>query len=198
MIRTLLENGIAIYDNVVDVSTCEYIIDYFESLKDLNFVFDQNSYAKGPAHVNRKDQSIFLITPEVMSIEKTQPVLRMFVESFWQCYENYTNEYSVLQTAGSHGFYQVRIQKTEPGGGFHNWHFENYDAVTCPRVVTWMLYLNDIEEGGETEFLYLNKRIKPAAGRLVIWPASYTHTHRGNPPLTGSKYIITSWLSYFS
>jgi hypothetical protein len=197
MIRTLLENGIAVYDHVLDDQTCNNIINYFESLRGLNHVHNQTAYAKGPPHVNRKDESIFLTVPDVISLDKTQPILNSFVESFWKCYEDYTSEYSVLQTSGQHGFYQVRIQKTDPGGGFHNWHFENYDAITCTRVVTWMFYLNDIEDGGETEFLYLNKRIKPEAGRLVIWPASYTHAHRGNPPLLGSKYIITSWLNYF-
>lgn len=197
MNRTLLENGIAVYDSVLSVRTCQEIIDYFEILRNLNQVYDQTSYAKGPSHVNRKDESVFLTVPDVLSLDKTQPIFREFLDPFWQCYENYTGEYSVLQTAGQHGFYQIRIQRTDPGGGFHNWHFENYDAITCNRVVTWMLYLNEIEEGGETEFLYLNKRIKPLAGRLVIWPASYTHAHRGNPPLSKSKYIITSWLNYF-
>lgn len=197
MIKTFLENGIAVYDNVLDKNTCKSIIDYFESMRDINLVFDQTSYSKGPAHVNRKDQSVFLTVPDVITIDKTQHIIREFVDSFWKCYEDYTAEYSVLQTAGQHGFYMVRIQRTDPGGGFHNWHFENYDAITSTRVVTWMFYLNDVEEGGETEFLYLNKRIQPQAGRLVIWPASYTHSHRGNPPLSGTKYIITSWLSYF-
>ena len=57
-----------------------------------------------------------------------------------------------------------------------------------------MMYLNTVEEGGETEFLYLAKRFKPVRGRVLIWPAGFTHVHRGNPPLTGEKYIATSWL----
>lgn len=197
MNRVILENGIAIYDNVLDHDTCVSIINYFEHIKDINLVFDQEQYARGPSHINRKDESIFLTAPATLLIDKTQPILDMFVTNFWKCYEDYSKEYSVLQTAGSHGFYQVRIQKTCPGGGFHNWHFENFDQISCTRVVTWMFYLNDITEGGETEFLYLNKRINAKEGRLVIWPASYTHTHRGNPPLNTNKYIITSWLSYF-
>jgi len=60
-----------------------------------------------------------------------------------------------------------------------------------------MLYLNTVSEGGETEFLYLHRRIKPLQGRLLIFPASFTHTHRGNPPLSGDKYILTSWLEEF-
>ena len=55
------------------------------------------------------------------------------------------------------------------------------------------LYLNTIKEGGETEFLYLNKRVKAKVGRMIIFPAGYTHTHRGNPPIGEEKYIATTW-----
>lgn len=55
------------------------------------------------------------------------------------------------------------------------------------------MYLNTIEEGGETEFLYCNKRIKAERGRLIVFPAAFTHTHRGNPPIGKDKYIISSW-----
>jgi hypothetical protein len=64
------------------------------------------------------------------------------------------------------------------------------------RVLVFTLYLNDVEEGGETEFLYLSKRVQPKTGRMVIWPAGFTHTHRGNPPLKGDKYIITGWVEF--
>jgi hypothetical protein len=57
-----------------------------------------------------------------------------------------------------------------------------------------MVYLNDVLDGGETEFLYQSRRVKPREGRVVIFPVQWTHTHRGNPPLSGEKYIATSWL----
>ena len=62
-------------------------------------------------------------------------------------------------------------------------------------MVAWMVYLNDVEEGGETEFLYQSLRIKPKANMAVLWPGSFTHIHRGNPPLSGDKYILTGWFS---
>ena len=55
------------------------------------------------------------------------------------------------------------------------------------------MYLNTIDEGGETEFLYINKRVKAKEGRVVIFPAGYTHTHRGNPAIGQDKYLVTSW-----
>jgi quercetin dioxygenase-like cupin family protein len=53
--------------------------------------------------------------------------------------------------------------------------------------------VNDDFEGGETEFLYQNRREEAVAGDVLIFPAGFTHTHRGNPPIGGHKYLITSW-----
>ena len=65
---------------------------------------------------------------------------------------------------------------------------------TNRRILATMMYLNDVDEGGETEFLYQSLRFKPKRGQFLIWPAGFTHVHRGNPPLSGEKYISTSWL----
>ena len=58
--------------------------------------------------------------------------------------------------------------------------------------MAWMVYLNDVEEGGETEFLYQKRKVKPKKGTILIWPGGYTHLHRGNPPMS-DKYIATGW-----
>ena len=85
------------------------------------------------------------------------------------------------------------LQKTLPlGGGFHNFHCEDTCYNVAHRTMAWMVYLNDVEDGGETEFIYQQKRFKSERGTVLIWPASYTHMHRGNPPLT-NKYIATGW-----
>jgi hypothetical protein len=59
-----------------------------------------------------------------------------------------------------------------------------------------ILYLNTVDDGGETEFLYQSKRIAPVQGRLILSPTGYTHIHRGNPPLSQPKYILTTWVEY--
>lgn len=95
----------------------------------------------------------------------------------------------------------INLQKYLRGsGGYHHWHSEIYpqnaSCETLHRVLLWMFYLNDVDEGGETEFLYQDRRIAPKKGRLVIAPAGFTHTHRGNVPVSGDKYIATSWILY--
>ena len=109
------------------------------------------------------------------------------------CLEKYVNEYEALMDYRYQQVY-LNVQRTKPGEGYHSFHFEKGSLGTNLRVAATMMYLNTVEEGGETEFLYQHKRFKPVAGQVLIWPAGFTHVHRGLPPLKGEKYIATSWL----
>ena len=107
----------------------------------------------------------------------------------------YVKKYSILNTIKPHTLSSVyRLQKTEIGGGYHNWHCEVSSINFSSRIAAWSIYLNDVDEGGETEFLYYPMRIAAKAGTLCIFPSGYTHTHRGNPPISNEKYILTSWI----
>lgn len=95
----------------------------------------------------------------------------------------------------------LNLQKYLAGiGGYPYWHCEHYprlhDATPLSRVLLYSLYLNDTFEQGETEFYYQQRKIKPATGSLLIAPAFFTHTHRGNRPQGGDKYIATSWILF--
>ena len=93
-------------------------------------------------------------------------------------------------------------QYTEyPEGGFYEWHVDN--DVNCQheppvRKISMTLLLSPESEfeGGETEFLYQKCRFKPEKNTLLVWPSQFTHIHRGNPPLSNDKYIITGWIEY--
>jgi len=123
--------------------------------------------------------------------------MRQFNEIFWgQCYADYANKFWILNNFDPHASYFFKIQKTEPGQGYHIWHSDSSSRVKSSRILVWTLYLNDVEEGGETEFIYQHMRIKPKQGTVAIWPAGFTHTHRGNPPLCRSKYIVTGWVEF--
>ena len=85
-------------------------------------------------------------------------------------------------------------------GGYPYWHSEIFPKQdgedTLHRVLLWTIYLNDAFADGETEFLYQRRRIVPRTGSLLIAPAGFTHTHRGNRPKGGNKYIATSWVLF--
>jgi hypothetical protein len=194
----MIENFIGIYEDVLDGLECQHMIDYFEIINQQNMVISQEQYTSAPAHLTRKDDTVFMLYPNVVAFPATLPILEPFVNKFWKIYsEQYANEFTVLRSTVKHGFHMLRLQKTPIGGGFHTWHYENFNLETSSRLVTFQLYLNDVDDGGETEFLYFHKRYKPKAGTLLIWPSTYSHTHRGNPPLSNSKYIITGWLTFF-
>lgn len=96
---------------------------------------------------------------------------------------------------------EINAQKYQCGsGGYPYWHSETYPQAghndALHRVLLFMFYLNDVDEGGTTDFYYQNQSVKPKKGRMVIAPAYFTHTHRGAVPVSNDKYILTSWLMF--
>lgn len=136
--------------------------------------------------LNRKDFAMILNYSNRDLVLKINSVLRA-------CVQHYISEYQSLRNTKMISS-DIKIQKTPPGGGYHLWHYENSDEAHAFRELVWMVYLNDMPEGeAETEFLYQRRRIRPTAGTVVVWPAGYTHTHKGNTVLTQDKYILTGW-----
>jgi len=95
----------------------------------------------------------------------------------------------------------INLQRYSGGrGGYPYWHCELYprdaSSETLHRHLLWTVYLNDTFEQGETEFLYQRRKIVPRTGALLVAPAAFTHTHRGNRPHGGDKYIATSWVLF--
>ncbi|WP_404341449.1 2OG-Fe(II) oxygenase [Pseudoalteromonas mariniglutinosa] len=95
----------------------------------------------------------------------------------------------------------IQAQKYQVNkGGYPYWHSEVYPQVdhneALHRVLLFMFYLNDVEAGGETEFYYQQRTLSPKQGTMVVAPGYFTHTHRGNKPISNDKYILTSWVLF--
>lgn len=100
-------------------------------------------------------------------------------------------------------FEPINMQKYEKQtGGYPYWHSEHFPHPTdtsqrsLHRVLLWLIYLNDVADGGETEFLYQQAKLKPQTGSLVLAPCGFTHTHCGHPPLSNEKYVLASWVGF--
>lgn len=120
----------------------------------------------------------------------------IFNNTFWgNCFQPYADEFDILHREEVF-IYGNKLQRIDVGQGYHAWHHETGPKSFSARVLAYIVYLNDVEEGGETEFLYQQFRLKPKQGTLVLFPAGFTHTHRGNPPLSNCKYIMTGWVEY--
>ena len=86
------------------------------------------------------------------------------------------------------------IQYYKPKGGYRKLHSER-SPKSSQRVVVYMLYLNDVDNGG-TYFPFQNTTIQAVKGDLILWPADFTHPHRGVISDTQEKYICTGWYNY--
>lgn len=184
-----IENFVAVFPNLYSEYFCDSAIECFE-----------NSSKAGLGHRhsfgnNRQDSVLFaqpMLHFRTMNFE-----YETFDEIFWKvAYPQYIEKYPALEGSDPHSLHTLKLQKSDIGEGFHRWHFDSATMETSRRLLVFIVYLNDVEEGGETEFIYYPKRIKPTKGTLVIFPAAFTHTHRGNPPISNPKYIITGWAEF--
>ena len=69
-------------------------------------------------------------------------------------------------------------------------------GIDISRHLVFMTYLNDVTDCGETEWFHQKVKIQPRKGLTVIWPPDWTHTHRGIPSPTQTKYIVTGWYCF--
>ena len=113
--------------------------------------------------------------------------------------KEYKNKFSLINShiGDWNIFPHYQFMKYKPNKYYERIHCEN-DGVprNFSRVFGWMIYLNDIKDGGGTHFVYQNFTTKPVAGNLYIWPAGWTHMHQGVNAPKEIKYILTGWVNY--
>lgn len=188
---------IGIEEGIFTSDFCQSVIQYHENAAQAGLAMTRQGADGGTLKVQKDDESIYMHHEEFVSLDGTKTILRQFKEAFSvQLYPQYLNQFDILRTGDNLNIKYVKVQKTKVGGGYHIWHHETDKRDTSNRVLAWTVYLNDVAEGGETEYLYQHLRIKPTTGTFVIFPAGFTHTHRGNPPLSNDKYIMTGWIEY--
>ena len=188
-----LENFIGIFPNVVDDKMCSEFINYFNAISKQGLTMSSMdiAYPDGDSRklgTTRKDEVVHIpsgLPTNCFPSSICQPIWNTIQE----CYKIYDNEYNIDKKWMSYSFNIIRVR---PTGGYHVWHHEHnfFDPL---RMLAWMIILEAPESGGETEFLHQSVKIKPKVGQLTMWPAAFTHKHRGNPPLEGQKTYLTGW-----
>ena len=174
-IKMEFQDFIGIFDNALDPRFCDFLVDYMDKTEFVDF-------KRNFGHVKDKQICLDGFSPSEC---------KQLMEFVNNCLFHYLNEYTYL---GNFSYVSslCLLQKTEPTQGYHLFHAENVNWNLSSRTMAWRVYLNDEEEGGETEFLYQKLKVKPKKGTVLIWPGGYTHLHRGNPPMS-DKYIATGW-----
>lgn len=93
-------------------------------------------------------------------------------------------------------FENFNLQKYEPGEAYHAWHHETAGMLASFRHLTFMTYLNDVRDGGETDWFHQRLSVKPEKGLTVIWGATWETRHRGRTAVHEPKYIATGWYTF--
>ena len=188
-----INNFIGVYDGYITKSECDKAIKIFEDQDKFNKTVNRLEFENMPI-LQKQDQQFFAMGDNISIWWED---LKGLISNYDLAWKHYSSNVGAASAFGQDQLFytQLKIQKTLPTEGYHVWHLEHGSGFNSePRAFVFSVYLNDVEEGGETEFLHFSKRVKPKTGRIVIWPASFPYLHRGNPPLSGEKYILTSWM----
>jgi hypothetical protein len=172
-------------------------VDNYEEAKKNRTIIDlsvenKTQILQNQAALMRKDEVAY-VAPILSTIYPKPPVLEYF-KFLAECFRCYVERYSI-EFRGPIFNDLFKIHKVRKSEGYHVWHYERSSPENIDRLMAYMTYLEVPKKGGETEFLHQSLRIEPVVGRTLIWPAGYTHMHRGNPPLDGEKMYITGWFN---
>lgn len=189
------EDFIGVFSNVYPDGFCQHLMSEFEKHQNLGAGFDRQHSDGVEKHI-KDDCQIFSNGKNILFDPfDGKETSEMFFTGLQACFDHYCNQYSVLKDIKQRCV-NMKIQKTSKGQGYHVWHSEQGNGHDANRGLVYMLYLNTLptEANGETEFLYQQRRINPVENTMVLWPAGFTHPHRGNPVYGDkSKYIVTGW-----
>jgi len=177
---------------IADPSISDNLIDFFENNKSTQFT---GLSGDGILREDIKKTTDISITPTDLN-KKEFVVVAEYIKRLKEFYLDYLDQWDFLKThLPDVHLGPFNLQKYDVGGHFKGLHSER-GLGSFHRTHTWMTYLNDVSDGGETEFPMYGLKVKPEKGKTLIWPAEWTHAHSGGVVNKGDKYIITGWMHY--
>ena len=167
-----------------DMHLCDDLIEYHKN----NIEYKNLGKSIGANEMKKSTDVTVFPASQNPSIMMYRKLLFGYMREYNTAYDNPLAELTIAD-----GF---NIQHYKPGEGYLNWHSERSVHLTHQRALTFMTYLNDVEDGGGTEFKYQGLRHNARKGKTLIWPSDFTHTHRGQKSETQEKYITTGWFNH--
>ena len=199
-----LQDTIGIYENAFSEAECAALRYSLEIADKENRTYTGKS---GDGEAEYKKSTDYNILNHSGDSELSNLVMDKFNDYLSNHYlENFphSDEFNHHRIVNGKTYYPLlQIQKYDQNAGHYNtWHTEKEDLNTSNRMFVFILYLNDVDEGGETGFLFKEEgsndffKVKPKVGKLIIHPASWPYIHKGYMPKSDDKYILTTWLLY--
>ena len=183
----MIENFVKIYDNVIDEESCKGLIEKFEELQDKHEI----------VNIEDKEDRISFNQIVLTKSEEWKTVNDGMIKLFQIYIAQYKKECNISEQMWPDkcGFETIRMKRYLANDyDRFDYHVDVKDYATARRFLAFFIYLNDVEEGGETEFLF--GRVNPKMGRLVMFPPMWPWFHAGQKPVSGTKYFIQSYCHY--
>jgi len=184
--------------NVFTDNFCDTLVNLFETEAQNNRVFIGQSGA-GVNHDIKQTSEIDLIPRSEANWDNFYSIINDHLSNHYLASMPMLDKFNPeMRILFNETYYEVcQIQKYDKGRGHYNaWHVEVDGPDSCIRPFSMIIYLNDVEVGGETSFLYTGTKVKPRKGSLLIFPSAFPFVHRGETPISHDKYIIATWLAY--
>ena len=177
-------------------SVCDELIAYFELNKSRQ---KQGSTSEGE-DLETKNAIDLTISPKELLLPENK-CFQTYFTALFECHADYTMQWPFLkELAKELDIGRFNIQRYQRNQHFQKVHTERSGIGNLHRLFAWMTYLNDVaaEDGGSTIFTHYGLKFQPQKGQTLIWPAEWTHAHKGSMLTDKSKYIITGWMHFAS
>ena len=178
--------------NIKNNDLCKQIINFFEENKTLH---GKGVIGSGIDQTKKKTTDIG-INPHDLKNDKFK-CFNNYMDELHKCFIDYQHQWpfmkSIIKDVDIGSF---NVQKYSKSDHFSEVHTERSNPQHSERIFAWMTYLNDVDDGGKTNFTHYGIKIKPVIGKTLIWPAEWTHAHCGEILDNGEKYIITGWMNF--
>ena len=169
-----------------DISICDQLIEYHNNNMEYK---TKGSTARG--------QGKGKVSTDVPIYTASQnAIANMYISEIFNKVEDYLKKYGMYQMIKVTIKEPINLQHYAPNEGFFDWHCERGSHQSHQRALVFMTYLNDVNDGGETEFHFQQMKVKAVKGKTVIWPTDFTHLHRCITSPTEHKYIATGWFHF--
>ena len=195
-----MSNLIYTINNSLDISFCNTLIDIYNQ-KELENKTHNSKISGEKVKQNIRNSSYLSVIYDLPNIyynilsQKLKEAFKQYllhIKNYNITLESFNNKnLKILESPMS-------LTKYNKNVGYYIFHNDlNIDDQNGYRLLTFIWYINDVTIGGETEFIDGTK-ITPKQGKLLIFPSSWTYTHKGNMPISSDKYIIVGWLEVYS
>ena len=177
---------------IIENQLCDHLISYYDKNKAKQY----QGVTSGGLDLKAKVRKDISIQPKDI-YQPGNEIFEKYFQILYECYQDYNKQWPFLASmVDKLHIGRFNLGKYLPGQHFQKVHSERTNINTLHRLFAFMTYLNDVDEGGSTHFKHYDLSVKPQKGLTLIWPAEWTHAHKGNILKSGEKYIITGWLNF--